>query len=208
MKWHLPLSTAAEHRGRTEKCPIKDHKVSYDFEAKLPVKLVVDKNGMLQESFIDFEVVQEYSGGGKPERITLGHVKLNLAEYVEQSEMNRMAEGDEPGVTRRYLMQDSKINSTLKISVFMRQIEGDRNFVAPALKTAQVFSGIAGIVSGEQGDAEDVGSTCSTHGNVIYQCLLFHSNTNPQCWVSRSGRASRHVQTNTGGLLVCSARRT
>lgn len=163
VKWHLPHSTAAEHRGRTEKCPIKDHKVSYDYEVRLPVKMVVGKDGMLQESFIEFEVIQEYSGGGKAERITLGTVKLNLAEYVEQSELNKI-EGDEPGVTRRYLMQNSKINSTLKISVFMRQIEGDRNFVAPALKTAQVFSGIAGIVSGEQGDAEDAGSECAhTH---------------------------------------------
>ncbi|KAL5397867.1 hypothetical protein PMIN03_002111 [Paraphaeosphaeria minitans] len=160
VKWHLPHSTAAEHRGRTEKQPIQDHKVSYDYEAKLAVKLVVDKNGMLQESSVDLEVVQEYSGGGKAERITLGNVKLNLAEYVEQSEMDR-AEGDEPGVTRRYLMQNSKINSTLKIGVMMRQIEGDRNFVAPALKTAQVFSGIAGIVSGEQGDVEETGSTPS-----------------------------------------------
>ena len=58
------------------------------------MKLVVDKNGMLQESFIEFEVIQEYSGGGRGERITLGNVKLNLAEYVEQSEMNRI-EGDE-----------------------------------------------------------------------------------------------------------------
>ncbi|KAL1600785.1 hypothetical protein SLS60_007173 [Paraconiothyrium brasiliense] len=160
VKWHLPHSTAAEHRGRTQKRPIKDHKVSYDYESKQAVKMVVDKNGMLQESFIEFEVVQEYSGGGKAERITLGNVKLNLAEYVEQSEMNR-TEGDEPGVTRRYLMQNSKINSTLKISIFLRQIEGDRNFVAPALKTAQVFSGIAGIVSGEQGDVEDAGTTPS-----------------------------------------------
>lgn len=155
VKWHLPLSTAAEHRGRTEKRPIKDHSVSYDYEVKLTLKMTIDKNGMLQETFVDFEVVQEYSGGSKAERITLGNVKLNLAEYVEQSEMGKA--DDEPGVTRRYLMQNSKINSTLKISVFMRQIEGDRNFVAPALKTAQVFSGIAGIVSGEQGDVEDAG---------------------------------------------------
>jgi hypothetical protein len=64
---------------------------------------------MLQESFILFEILQEYSAGGRGERISLGNVKLNLAEYVEQSE----AEGD--GVCRRYLMQDSKINSTLKV---------------------------------------------------------------------------------------------
>jgi hypothetical protein len=160
VKWHLPHSTAAEHRGRSEKRPIKDHKVVYDYDIKLPVRLTVDKNGMLQESCVELEVVQEYSGGGRGERITLGNVKLNLAEYVEQSEFAG-AQGEEPGVTRRYLMQDSKINSTLKISVYMRQIEGDKNFIAPPLKTAQVFSGIAGIVSGEKGDSEDVGSTPS-----------------------------------------------
>ncbi|PSN67901.1 hypothetical protein BS50DRAFT_675898 [Corynespora cassiicola Philippines] len=160
VKWHLPHSTAAEHRGRTEKRPIKDHKVFYDYEAKLPVRLTVDKNGMLQESFIELEVVQEYSGGGRGERIILGNVKLNLAEYVEQSELSGV-DGEELGVTRRYLMQESKINSTLKISIYMKQTEGDKNYIAPPLRTAQVFSGIAGIVSGEQGDSEDAGATPS-----------------------------------------------
>lgn len=103
------------------------------------------------------EVVQEYGrGSGRGERITLGTVKLNLAEYVEQSEMATIA-GEEPGVTRRYLMQDSKINSTLKVGIYMKQTEGDKNFVAPALKTAQVFSGIAGIMAGEQAELEDHG---------------------------------------------------
>lgn len=110
IKWHLPHSSAAEHRGRTEKRIIKDHKVTYDYEKHVPVRLTIDKNGMLQESHIHFEVVQEYSSAGRGERITLGNVKLNLAEYVEPSE----ADGED-GVTRRYLMQDSKINSTLKV---------------------------------------------------------------------------------------------
>jgi len=67
---------------------------------------------MLQECHINFEVVQEYSSAGRGERITLGNVKLNLAEYVEPSETD-----GEDSVTRRYLMQDSKINSTLKVGI-------------------------------------------------------------------------------------------
>ncbi|CAI6333174.1 unnamed protein product [Periconia digitata] len=158
IKWHLPHSTAADHRGRTERRAIQDHKVFYDYGIKLPVRMTVDKNGMLQECPIEFEVIQEYSGGGRGERISLGNVKINLAEYVEQSELNT----EESGITRRYLMQDSKINSTLKVSIHLRQIEGDKNFIAPPLKTAQVFSGIAGIVSGEQqGDSEGPGTTPS-----------------------------------------------
>jgi hypothetical protein len=111
---------------------------------------------MLQESFLELEVVQEYAGAGRGERITLGNVKLNLAEYVEQSDL-APADDDDPGVTRRYLMKDSKVNSTLKLGIFMRQTEGDKNYIAPALKTAQVFSGIAGIMAGEQAELEDNG---------------------------------------------------
>lgn len=89
---------------------IKEHKVCWDYEKTLPVRLTVDRNGMLHESEIHFEVLQEYSSGARGERIVLGNVKLNLAEYVEGSD----AEGEE-GISRRYLMQESKINSTLKV---------------------------------------------------------------------------------------------
>ena len=68
----------------------------------------MDRNGILQESEVHFEVLQEYSPGTRAERIVLGNVKLNLAEFVGGSE-----DGEE-AVTRRYLMQESKINSTLK----------------------------------------------------------------------------------------------
>ena len=75
VKWDLPHSSAAEHRGRTSKCSIKDHKVSYEYEKSVPLRLTVDKNGMLQEANIRFEVLQEYSSGARGERISLGNVK-------------------------------------------------------------------------------------------------------------------------------------
>lgn len=79
---------------------------------------------------------------------------LNLAEYVEESELGAVGE---EGVVRRYLMQDSKINSTLKIGINMKQVDGERNFVAPPLKTAPVFGGIAGIMAGEQNEQDEIG---------------------------------------------------
>lgn len=151
IKWHLPSSTSAEHRGRTDKSLIKEHKVSWDYVRTIPVRLTIDKNNNLQECLIHFEILQDYSSGARGEKITLGYITLNLAEYVEESE-----DGEE-GVTRRYLMQESKINSTLKVSIAMKQIDGERNFVAPPLKTAAVFGGIAGIMAGEQGEPDDMG---------------------------------------------------
>ncbi|KAG4442067.1 hypothetical protein IFR05_002461 [Cadophora sp. M221] len=155
VKWHLPSSTSAEHRGRTAPAPIKEHKVSWDYTKTIPVRLTIDKSSNLQECSVDFEVVQDYNSAGmRGEKITLGFVSLNLAEYVEESEMG--PDGEE-GVVRRYLMQESKINSTLKIAILMKQVDGERNFVAPPLKTAPVFGGIAGIMAGEQAEQDDIG---------------------------------------------------
>lgn len=83
----------------------------YDYEKSVAVRLSVDKSNNLEESTLHFEVLQEYSSGARGERIILGNIKLNLAEYTEPSE----AEGED-GIVRRYLMRDSKINSTLKVS--------------------------------------------------------------------------------------------
>ena len=167
IKWHLPSSTSAEHRGRTEKASIKDHKVTWDYVRTIPVRLTIDKANHLTETLIHFEVVQDYSSGGRGEKITLGQVILNLAEYVEESEG---VEGEE-GVVRRYLMQESKINSTLKIGISMKQVDGERNFVAPALKTAAVFGGIAGIMAGEaQAEQDDLGSMLSLFCRSLAGC--------------------------------------
>lgn len=150
VKWHLPSSTSAEHRGRTEKSGIREHKVTWEYVKNLPVRLTIDHNGMLQKTAIHFEILQEYTSGARGERIQLGTVNLNLAEYVEGSEERS------DGIVRRHLMQESKINSTLKIGITMRQTEGDRNFQAPPLKTAPMFGGIAGMLATEQGDSDDL----------------------------------------------------
>ncbi len=103
--------------------------------------------------------MQDYNVSGlRGEKITLGYITLNLSEYVEESEMG--PDGEE-GVVRRYLMQESKINSTLKIGIMMKQVDGERNFVAPPLKTAPVFGGIAGIMAGDQTEQDDVGRESS-----------------------------------------------
>ncbi|TWU77005.1 hypothetical protein ED733_007555 [Metarhizium rileyi] len=186
IKWHLSHSMHAEHRGRTEKCPISNHKVDYGYRKLITgVRISMDKNNNLTECPMEFEILQEFA---LAEKITLGYVKFNLAEYVEESENLGREVGSpsrkrssigvsssptdggagsdsravEEGIVRRYLMSDSKINSTLKISILMVQVDGERNFVAPALRIAPVFGVIAGLVAPE---AEDDTST-STIPNI------------------------------------------
>ncbi|KAG5975101.1 hypothetical protein E4U58_002095 [Claviceps cyperi] len=178
IKWHLSHSIHAEHRGRTDKCPIINHKVDYAYTKLITgVRISIDKNNNLGECPLEFEILQEF---GLTEKITLGHIRLNLSEYIEKSEsLSRDAmsppskrssipagalsptggreradsrSGLEEGIVRRYLMQESKINSTLKIGILMVQVDGERNFIAPPLKTAPVFGGIAAFVAPEVED--------------------------------------------------------
>lgn len=172
----------AEHRGRTGKCTIANHRVDYSFNKVVPsIRMSIDKNNNLSECPMEFEILQEFAVA---EKITLGFVRLNLAEYVEESEiflkditsppptrrrnnslnvsptssgpkrsidLNRIPDD---GITRRYLMQDSKVNSTLKMSILLVQVDGERNFIAPPLRTAPVFGGIAGFMAPEQMEDE------------------------------------------------------
>ncbi|KAI1001847.1 hypothetical protein K3495_g6357 [Podosphaera aphanis] len=154
VKWHLPSSTAAEHSGRTERALIKEHKVVWDYIRIIPLRLSIDRNNHLQDCLISFEVIQDCSTAEKANKIILGKVDLNLAEYVDEVDAPSEIE---KGALRRYLMQESKINSTLKIGISMRHIDGERNYTAPPLKMAMVFGGITGIVSGEQDRKDDVG---------------------------------------------------
>lgn len=175
----------AEHRGRTNKCPIANHKVDYSFQKHISsIRITIDKNNHLTDCPLELEVVQEFA---HTDKITLGHVKLNLSEYVEESE-NLIKEVVSPGrgrsssfgvspttaakalggevqdgIIRRYLMQESKVNSTLKIGILMVQKDGDRNFSAPLLRTAPVFGGIAGFTAGEQVEDEATGRELLNH---------------------------------------------
>lgn len=88
----------------------------------------------------------------------LGNVTLNLAEYTSANESNILddPEAEHGMITRRYLMQESKVNATLKIGISMRQVEGDVNFIAPALRSAMMVGGIAGIMNTEPGEPDDM----------------------------------------------------
>ncbi|KAK3674676.1 hypothetical protein LTR78_005398 [Recurvomyces mirabilis] len=176
IKWHLPSSTAADHRGRTPKAAIKDHRVLYDYTKTTPVRMTVSKDGVLQGTEVELEVVQEYSSGGRAERIRLGQLRLNLAEYCSEGDEASPSspkaggangvEDAEHGVTRRYLMQESKINSTLKVGVAMKYIDGTRDFIAPALRIAPVFGGIAGIISSAESASTTHGVASHANGNA------------------------------------------
>jgi hypothetical protein len=158
IKWYIEGSPRADCRSRTNREPIKEHKVIWNYSHTISaIRMVIGKQNILQDMNIVLEVHQEYSGAR--ERIQLGSVKLNLAAYAGLNQE-----------TRRYLMQDSKINSTVKIGINLHQTSGDRHFKTPPLKGAQVFSGIAGII-GEQRDLDDTRGIAVVFSKFIMESL-------------------------------------
>jgi len=108
VKWNCPHSHSTSS-SRTNKAAIKDHKALFDHEEITTVRLVIDKNNWLQEAPLEFHVIHEVPTAGKEDRSLMGIVKVNLAEYVEA------CKNTTDPVQRRYLLQQSRINSTLKV---------------------------------------------------------------------------------------------
>ncbi|EEP77188.1 predicted protein [Uncinocarpus reesii 1704] len=182
VKWQLPSSASPEHAGETAKVQLQAHRATWGYEKGLTVRLMVDRNQMLQDCAIHFDIFQEFSPNNRSDRSLLGNIDLNLAEYVD--------EGDtEEGVVRRYLMQNSKINATVKIGIMMHQIEGESNFTAPPLKPATVFSGIAGFMNATKGESEDARRVPSFHQRTAEYTELrdLYFRNLAASWASRAG---------------------
>ncbi|KAJ5654357.1 hypothetical protein N7490_001360 [Penicillium lividum] len=182
VKWRLPSSSGAtESQGHTEKAPLADHRASWSYEKKSLVRITIDRNSMLQECDINFEVIQEFHSSPSNEKNVLGKIKLNLSEYVDKAD-------DDEGVVRRYLMFDSKVNSTVKIGIAMHQQEGDHNFTTPPLKSATVFGGIARVVHAEPGDSDEPGHlpSMNTKSNEVADMQDMYRRTLAASWMSRA----------------------
>ncbi|KAJ5582008.1 hypothetical protein N7535_000628 [Penicillium sp. DV-2018c] len=170
--------------GRTEKATLSDHRAYWGYEKSLQLRLTIDRTLVLQECDINFEVIQEFTSGTISEKSVLGKIKLNLAEYVDKTD-------EDDGITRRYLMHESKVNSTVKIGIALRQLEGDRNFTTPPLKSATVFGGIAGVVhsTDQPIDPDELGrlAPMDSKSGEITDMQDMYRRTLAASWSSRAG---------------------
>ena len=71
----------------------------------------------------------------------------------------------------------------------MKQTEGDKNFIAPPLKTAPVFGGIAGIMTAEQADGDDGNNVPSMSSNARESGRLqdMYRRTLAASWLAQAG---------------------
>jgi len=135
VKWHILHSSRGECRGKTERAPIIDHKAMWsEYRRECTFKAGVGRNGILSERMLILEVWVELNAGR--DRIRIGNVAVNLSEYASVAKE-----------TRRYLLQESKMNSTIKVTISVMHVDGSREYYTPPLKKAQMFHGITNLLA-------------------------------------------------------------
>ncbi|KAI8909688.1 N-terminal C2 in EEIG1 and EHBP1 proteins-domain-containing protein [Gorgonomyces haynaldii] len=115
-KWKLSSSTI---KGVTSRKTVSDNQVSWNASYVFECTLIINKNGSLQDTHLDFSIKQEVDGGKKAE--TVGRLSLNLAELAGA-----------PKNVQRHLLQQTKLNSLLKVEVEMILISGDPQSIRSA----------------------------------------------------------------------------
>ncbi|KAL0945897.1 hypothetical protein HGRIS_012181 [Hohenbuehelia grisea] len=136
-----PIDGYSTPRGLTPYIPLRDHKVLWEHTVDIAVKMDVERDThRLMASELKLEVMQRVlpNDPNAPHQPRLGVIRLNLAEYATPE-----------AVTQHYLLQKSKTNATLRLTVALEQIGGDRSFIAPPLSRSGVLAGVRGVLDSE-----------------------------------------------------------
>ncbi|KAJ2661941.1 hypothetical protein IW148_003148 [Coemansia sp. RSA 1199] len=88
-------------------------------------------------------------------RMKVGALAVNLSEYARLS-----------GSSRRYFLQECKLNCTLKLSISITQTDGPDNFAVPPLDRSMVLTDLNDIITSEGNtrarDTASVGNSMSS----------------------------------------------
>lgn len=136
IKWEVPAFLGGIS-GQTDHVLIKDYTATFYYEANRIVRMSIGQDDMLEKLDIEFSVYQELHLN--KERLRLGRLKLNLAEFVNKDLSSQ-----------RYLLHDSRTNSILRLSIHLELLSTNaQRFTAPEQTKTNYFGGIAGLIASE-----------------------------------------------------------
>ncbi|CAO3614759.1 unnamed protein product [Cunninghamella blakesleeana] len=120
--------------GITTNIPINDHSVVWRHSIKTQCELVISKQHLLMPCELKLEIYQEIGGSNLKQ---IGSLLLNISEYATIGPS-----------TRRYLLEECKFNSFIKLSIEMKQLsKTDESFTAPPLTKSTRQSDISTMIS-------------------------------------------------------------
>ncbi|KAJ3731243.1 hypothetical protein DFJ43DRAFT_1080600 [Lentinula guzmanii] len=137
-----PTSTVEAYsntRGMTPFYKLKDHAVVWDHHLDVVIKMDVDREtSELMPNEFKLVVMQRVIPGDPdaPRNPRVGALYLDLSEYA----------GVGKEVTRSYLLRDTKMNATVKLTIYLEHVGGDANYIAPPLPKGEIFNGVADLL--------------------------------------------------------------
>lgn len=119
---HIPEDFVSAAKGRTEYRPLLyDHSVSFEQRIDVDVEMSVDKDTSdLGSCELRLDVLQDVPTiDNERDKQLLGVVYINLAEYAGAGL-----------VTRKHLLRKCKVNAVAKVTISLKQYDGERDFRA------------------------------------------------------------------------------
>ncbi|KAJ2498486.1 hypothetical protein GGH96_004270 [Coemansia sp. RSA 1972] len=140
------------HNGTSSRVPVVNCEVLWSHAVRVSVDIPIGKDGMLAPCELRIAIRQEvYSHM----RMKVGVLAVNLSEYARLS-----------GSSRRYFLQECKLNCTLKLSISITQTDGPDNFAVPPLDRSMVLTDLNDIITSEGNtrarDTASVGNSMSS----------------------------------------------
>ncbi|GBE83367.1 hypothetical protein BKA93DRAFT_825539 [Sparassis latifolia] len=129
-------------RGMTEWVKLQSYNAKWEHTVNVVVEMDVHREtGDLLPSEFKLVVMQRVIAGDPdaPRHPRLGKLYLNLAEYA-----------DAGSVTRRYLLRESKTNATLKLTIELEHIGGEKNYKPPPLRKSEILASVSGLLSNNE----------------------------------------------------------
>ncbi|KAI7901230.1 N-terminal C2 in EEIG1 and EHBP1 proteins-domain-containing protein [Cokeromyces recurvatus] len=159
VKWRI--KNTVHSNGSTVRAPIRDHCIFWGHPISTIAHLVITKQRILGPCELKLEIYQEL--GGSKDTISIGNLTINLSEYAGSGL-----------ITRRYLLDHCKFNSTIKLSIKVDQISNTlTEYEIPPLKKQQIFTDIPSMITERQqqarsllADERSLHSSCSFGNNT------------------------------------------
>lgn len=133
------LEKQAEAKGMTQWAPLQSYNVKWDRKVSIVVQMDVHRETSdLLPCELKLVVMQRVVHGdpNAPRQPRLGAVYINLAEYA-----------DAGSVSRRYLLRESKTNATLKLTIELEHIGGEKTYIPPPLRKGEIMASVTGLLS-------------------------------------------------------------
>lgn len=118
------VEVSTQNKGLTPRIRVQHHRAQWNYKLIKPIqiKFQIDKNRNLIKKIINFDIFFEFINTDKSNqetvtnRIQLGSVSINLADYTRV---------DELPITNRFLLKNSKVNSLINITIQLKLTRGN-----------------------------------------------------------------------------------